>query len=69
MTAFGDFSGGAVLTHADGRPDEAFEMRPGQVILMRSSKVMHSIAQFEGVRYGMVCFYHEDVMEEVEKNM
>ena len=63
MLAFGEFSGGAVVLPSLAR---RIPMPPGTLVFIRARWLEHYIEEFTGHRYGMVCFFHEGVLEVAE---
>lgn len=63
MLALGDFTGGDVVLPSLKR---RIPMPPGTLVFIRARLLEHYIAPFEGHRYGMVCFFHEGVLEVAE---
>lgn len=58
--AFGNFTGGSHQIPQTGRE---FELRPGDVLFMRSSLLQHSVSPITGERFGLVYFTHASVMK------
>ena len=62
MLALGDFTGGDVVLPKLKR---RIPMPPGTLVFI-TRMLEHCIADFEGHRYGMVCFFHKGVMKVAE---
>ena len=55
--AFGDFEGGYLV-------GLQFDLRPGDVVFMRSALLQHSVSDTTtGLRYGVVYFTHESMQD------
>jgi hypothetical protein len=59
--AFGDFEGGYLEVPQVGLQ---FDLRPGDVVFMRSALLQHSVSDTTtGLRYGVVYFTHESMQD------
>ncbi|KAH8916708.1 hypothetical protein BT69DRAFT_1388710, partial [Atractiella rhizophila] len=65
MTPVGSFRGGKLYLDFGKEDTYVVEYKPGDIVILKGAVVVHWIGRFEGERYGLVWFSHEETQSRV----